>query len=472
MAKQGAYISDVHLLEQLNDQIKNSGEAMANINQNVISHLNGVRDNLERQLDYIQTRLSEAEANLSSAESALNACYASQMCNEFGELTPSCSWEESAVDTARSEVEIWRSKYNQGQQIVGECQREISDYQSGGNALIQTMSNQQTPKANQILRDCIGKLEDILHSDVGSSSSIKAAGVGAIASAGGAVTARVASDKFSGFNMGVSANELAIKKNNKELEKAFGITQGKPMSIAEADRQSANPNYNNHLHEYNEDPNGEWYYYNGRMYKREWLTLAHPETKEMSLPHYTKNNNYDYDYQYGVNCATASSAYALRARGFDVTAKGNPEVSGDQNTWLSKGNNVFKIWKNTDGSEAKPTYADDWMKKNHISSMTTDDYKKYFEDTCKEKGIYIVGVKFNGGSGHATILQRDDDGLHFIEPQVYESDRTTDGRRPIEDLITHRAGLTSHPDLYNNGILRVDDKLLDPQYAGLFNVNK
>ena len=209
MARQGAYISDVHLLEQLNDQIKYSGETMANINQDVMSHINKVKNDLERQLDYIRTRLSEAEANLSSAESALNACYASQMCNEFGEITPSCSWEESAVSQAQSEVDIWRGKYERGQQIVVECQQEISDYTAGGNTLIQTMSNQQTPKANQILRDCIGKLEDILHSDVGSSSSIKAAGAGAIASAGGAVTARVASDKFSGFNMGVSANELA-----------------------------------------------------------------------------------------------------------------------------------------------------------------------------------------------------------------------------------------------------------------------
>lgn len=168
MAKQGAYIRDVHSLEQLNERIVSSGEAMLNIDADVSNYLNGVRDTLEGQLDSIQMRLEEAEARLNSAENALSVCYASQICNEFGELSPSCSMEESDVESARSEVEKWRMRYEQGQQILGECQQEISSYFSGGHALIINMSKQQTQRACQLLRDCIDKLHDILGLDVDS----------------------------------------------------------------------------------------------------------------------------------------------------------------------------------------------------------------------------------------------------------------------------------------------------------------
>lgn len=162
MTRQGAYIRDVHSLEQLKDRIGHSGEAMSNIDANVSNYLNSVRDTLESQLDIIQTRLAEAEANLSIAESALSTCQASQMCNEFGELVPSCTNEECAVEAARVEVEKWRKRYEQGKQIFGECQQEISDYSSGGHALIINMCNQQTSRACQLLCGCIDKLQDIL----------------------------------------------------------------------------------------------------------------------------------------------------------------------------------------------------------------------------------------------------------------------------------------------------------------------
>lgn len=166
MAKQGAYIRDVHSLEQLNERIVSSGEAMLNIDADVSNYLNGVRDTLEGQLDSIRMRLEEAEARLNSAENALSVCYASQVCNEFGELSPSCSMEESDIESARSEVEKWRMRYEQGQQILGECQQEISSYSSGGHTLIINMSKQQTQRACQLLRDCIDKLHDILGLDV------------------------------------------------------------------------------------------------------------------------------------------------------------------------------------------------------------------------------------------------------------------------------------------------------------------
>jgi flagellar biosynthesis chaperone FliJ len=175
MAKSGAYIIDIHLLERLDEQIGSSGEAMASIDQNVCDHLNTVRDTLERQLDTIREKLQEAEQKLSEAENALSSCKANQVLEpETGTFVPSCDCEENAVESARTEVEKWRTKYERGQQILEECQREIGEYNGpgGGHSLIQTMSKDQTPKVSQLLRDYIEKLQDILNSDMVVSTNV------------------------------------------------------------------------------------------------------------------------------------------------------------------------------------------------------------------------------------------------------------------------------------------------------------
>lgn len=183
MAEQGAHIRDVHSLEELNNMIEYSGEAMANIEENVSNYIDGVKEVLDKQLDYIQQKLEEAEEKLSEAEDDLSSCEASQKYDEeSGEYRPSCSAEQRAVESARKEVEEWRRKYEEGQRIVGECQSEIDDYNSpggilnppGGHYLIINMRENQTPKATQQLRDCIDKLYDILDCDVGGDSSAAA----------------------------------------------------------------------------------------------------------------------------------------------------------------------------------------------------------------------------------------------------------------------------------------------------------
>lgn len=166
MAGAGVKVFDLHLLEVFFDKIGESSNAMEGIDASVVSYIHSVRDSLESQLDMIQQRLREAEANLNSAENALTACYALQVCNEFGELCPSCSMEESNVETARCEVDKWRMRYEQGQRILGECQQEISDYIAGGHELVRTMCERQSPKAQQLLGVCIEKLYGILSSNV------------------------------------------------------------------------------------------------------------------------------------------------------------------------------------------------------------------------------------------------------------------------------------------------------------------
>jgi hypothetical protein len=219
-----------------------------------------------------------------------------------------------------------------------------------------------------------------------------------------------------------SVSSSSLEKNNIDLEKALGIKKGRPMTIAEADRQNANPLY-------------------------------------------SKNKSYS------INCATCAIAYALRLRGFNVSAKGN--VIGSLNRKLSKsGTKYFDVWKNADGTPVQPAMLASWARDRGIKGdyMSSDDYKTYFEETCKEKGVYIVTVKWRGrkAGGHATILQRHENGeLYFIEPQVYQSKYALpDGRRPISDLAERPMEISEI-----SGILRVDDKIFDTKYAALFNTH-
>ena len=259
-----------------------------------------------------------------------------------------------------------------------------------------------------------------------------------------------------GSSSSLSPKEQALDKNNKDLEKALGIKQGPKMSIEKADKQNANPHL---IDEFIEDPNGDFETINGTRYSRN--------------PEYSPNDKEYYE-QFKVNCATCATAYALRLRGFDVKAKGNVIGSGSLNEKISNAREYLNVWKNADGTKAEIVHTDDWMKKNGIKKMTTDDYRNYFEETCKEKGVYVVMVRWKGeSSGHATILHRDTDGvLYYIEPQRYEMSRGADGRRSLDDLLMMHDGtqkLSPKPS-HGYGVMRVDDKIFNTDYANLFEI--
>ena len=169
MAKSGVFIRDVLLLEKLNERIEASGKALANIEQDVCQYLNDVREELERQLDILHQKFQEADRKLNDAENALSSCRSSQILDPTtGTFVPSCEWEKDAVETAQSAAEKWRTRYERGQQILEECQREIGEYngQGGGHSFILTMSEQQTLKVSQLLRGCTDKLQDVLNSNM------------------------------------------------------------------------------------------------------------------------------------------------------------------------------------------------------------------------------------------------------------------------------------------------------------------
>lgn len=239
--------------------------------------------------------------------------------------------------------------------------------------------------------------------------------------------------------------QQAFENNNKDLGKALGIEQGPKMSIEEADKQNANPKY---PFKYIADPEGDHVDAHGNRFRKnpDWVAGR--------------------DEQYTVNCATCAAAYALRLRGFDVKAKGNPEKNGNLNTWLSRSHS-FDIWNNPDGTKASPSHYVDWMKDNNLVTMSPNDYKNFFEEKCKDQGVYIVTVAWKSEGGHATILQRDTDGkLYYIEPQKFDAYKSNDGRRSIDDLVNRM----SQKQPSTKGVMRVDDKLFNVDYARLFEI--
>ena len=206
--------------------------------------------------------------------------------------------------------------------------------------------------------------------------------------------------------------KTAISEHNLELEKELGITKGNPMSVEEADKQHANPNFG--------------------------------KSRE-----------------YRINCQTCAPAYALRLMGFNVTAK--PKTKGSQSEYLAR-QRSFEAWTNIDGSKPTPTLTYDWMIKKGYKQMNKKRYEEYFEESCKDVGVYILTIGWKGGGGHATILQRFEDGtLKYIEPQSYSASKGV--KRGIEDLSIKGA---TKP-ISTRGILRVDNKLFNTKFASIFN---
>ena len=201
----------------------------------------------------------------------------------------------------------------------------------------------------------------------------------------------------------------AIAKHNIELEKKLGISKGERMTIDEADKQSANPNY-------------------GKSH-------------------------------FDDNCQTCSPAYMLRLHGFNVTAKAcHP---GSKSDYLSKGRS-WEVWKDIDGTPAKHISVNDWMASKGYKQMSPKRYKEFYEENCMEVGVYQTSIKWKGRGGHATILQRLEDGsLLYIEPQIDNS-----SNRSIDYLCNNgkTSGLTD-----NRGVMRIDNKLFNTDFIDIFN---
>ena len=231
---------------------------------------------------------------------------------------------------------------------------------------------------------------------------------------------------------------LAIARNSREIERALGVTKGGLMSIDEADKQSANPRY---TPRYIRDENGR---YKDRLGRKLSLNPEYNERKAKP---------------YSINCATCTPAYLLRTRGLPVVAKGN--TRGSLVEAVMKGG-WMRLFTNIDGSPIEMQSTQKWAEGKKYKAMTPQRYKEFFEESCKEPGIYYLGISWRRRGAHATILQRTADGrLLYIEPQIDNSDKDR------TSLLSLLQGGTTRLSPYD-GIFRIDDKLFNLEYISIF----
>ncbi len=207
----------------------------------------------------------------------------------------------------------------------------------------------------------------------------------------------------------------AIAQHNLKIEEALKISKGSRMTVEQADKQNANPNY----------------------------------CKERG---------------YGINCQTCTPAYVLRTLGFDITAKSN--TPGSKLDYLSRGFNAWEVWQNPDGTPAKHYSVNTWLREKGYKQMTDQRWIKYFNEACKEPGIYGLSIGWKGSGGHMTILQRFENGeLRYIEPQHDNSKGS--GRESRNLAYLARAGASRQHEC--RGIMRIDNKLFNLSYIEIFN---
>ena len=240
------------------------------------------------------------------------------------------------------------------------------------------------------------------------------------------------------------AEKDAKAVNNYEIEKALGVTMGKPMTVEQADKQNANPH---RVEEFILDPKGIYVDKKGNKYRKN--------------PDYNKHR----DEPFTINCQTCTPAYALRLMGFDITAKGN--TKGSKLEFLSWGFNAWSVWKNIDGTPAKHTTVNSFLDSHKFKQMTPKRWMQFFDETCKEEGVYALSIGWKGRGGHMTVLQRFKDGeLRYIEPQHDNSKGSANEWNDINELAS-KGGTTQHDC---RGIMRIDNKLFNTECLEIFGI--
>lgn len=234
-----------------------------------------------------------------------------------------------------------------------------------------------------------------------------------------------------GLNETERANWIA---NMQEISRVTGVPIGKPMTYEQADKQSANPLWKpKEIYD---------------TKKKKWI--ANPDYDE------------DKDAPNRINCQTCAPAYALRRRGFDIYAGGN--TPGSQNQYLARGH-WSECWLNPDGTPATFHSTQGWLDKQRGKKLTPAYYRRFFDEFCKEPGIYNFNMGWDGNQGHVTVIQRDADGtLRYIEPQ-HDNYGTW---RDIDYLCKNLQKTIPDNQKSRRGIMRVDNKMFNPKFLGIF----
>lgn len=242
-----------------------------------------------------------------------------------------------------------------------------------------------------------------------------------------AYSSRMPYDTYAEYEAALNYNKKHSKLtkeqmvNVRELNKELPVVQGQIMDFSKADEGRPNPNYPN-------------------------------ENAEALGYHH--------------NCQTCTLAYELRRRGFDIEARPNPIESDGVRDFDVYCNKNGLSWKdrflNQDGTSVR--YVGSLESKYWELDDDIDVAKRMFvESQASEQGRYELFFRWKKPIGttedlsHVIIVERQKNGnLLWYDPQ---SNRRGDD---VSNYLKIIAGASIE-------ILRVDDKLINPIFAGRFN---
>lgn len=163
-------------------------------------------------------------------------------------------------------------------------------------------------------------------------------------------------------------------------------------------------------------------------------------------PHYSQGGGYY------VNCQTCTVTHMLRRRGFNIEAKPNTNGSAYKEM-TQQGITWEERFLNPDGSKPDYDYTARWGRKKGYRVMNQKRLKEYFTEKFKDDGIYEIYCAWKGGSAHVFCAEVENGKVRMFDPQ------------PGKDEVSHytnsmKAGMV--------GVIRIDNKMVNPKIAKLF----
>lgn len=218
------------------------------------------------------------------------------------------------------------------------------------------------------------------------------------------------------------------KRNHKELSEKLPVSQGKVMPFGQADSEHPNPHYND----------------NGSDQKG-----------------------------YHHNCQTCTVAYELRRRGFNIEALPNPVVG------TYKGEDDREVWKffrdrhmSQDERFLAPKtgVGVSWNMSKGVLD-TNAKRLRFIESETQEEGRYEIYLRWahkgKRGGAHVIIAEKQRNGnLVFYDPQ--NGRHWAKGGDDFKEFHKRYLDIVSCMDGNAIGVLRIDNKLINPKFAERF----
>ena len=165
-----------------------------------------------------------------------------------------------------------------------------------------------------------------------------------------------------------------------------------------------------------------------------------------------ENPNYITDKSYQVNCQTCTLTHTLRRLGFNVEAQ--PNINNSAFNELQKqGLDWKQRFMNTDGSKVDYDFSYNWAIRKGYKTMTKGRLNEYIEEKIQDDGLYEVYCIWKKGGAHVFCAEKKGNNIKFFDPQT----GAEDVKHYIDEMM-----------YTGTGIIRIDNKLINPKTKNLF----